>query len=81
MGAWENIVQGTVTPDEYFVFKPTLKSGMKATVSKNLGSKNKTMVYADKENGQTGFTVNIDTSIQKQEQYVLNDAEIRLLAN
>ncbi|MEO8086530.1 MAG: phosphoenolpyruvate synthase [Bacteroidota bacterium] len=83
-GVWglgENIVQGSVTPDEYFVFKPTLKSGMKATVSKNLGSKNKTMIYADKENGQTGFTVNIDTPIQKQEQYVLNDDEVWKLAN
>ena len=83
-GVWglgENIVQGTVTPDEYFVFKPTLKSGMKATVSKNLGSKNKTMIYADKENGQTGFTVNIDTPIEKQEQYVLNDEEVRMLSN
>lgn len=80
-GLGENVVQGTVTPDEYFVFKPTLKSGMKATVSKNLGSKNKTMIYADKENGQTGFTINIDTPIEKQEQYVLNDDEVRLLSN
>src|ERR1035437_2550164 len=48
-GSWglgENIVQGTVTPDEFYVFKPKFMEGKKAIVSKKLGTKAKTMIYA-----------------------------------
>ena len=82
-GVWglgENIVQGTVTPDEFFVFKPTLKQGKKAIIQKKLGEKAKTMIYAPEES--TLFSVvNIATSKEKQEQFVLNDEEITTLAN
>ena len=49
-GCWglgENIVQGSVDPDEFYVFKPTFRIGKKAIVSRKLGSKLKTMVYAE----------------------------------
>lgn len=77
-GAWglgENVVQGTVTPDEFIVFKETLRQGKKAIIQKILGEKAKTMVY-----GETG-TVNIDTPLDKCKQFVLTDAEITTLAN
>ena len=48
-GSWglgENIVQGTVNPDEFYIFKPSLKKDKKAILSKRLGSKAKTLVYA-----------------------------------
>ena len=46
-GAWglgENVVQGAVTPDEYYVFKPTLKQGKKPIISKKVGAKKIKMV-------------------------------------
>jgi len=45
-GLGENIVQGSINPDEYFVFKPSLKNGIRQPIiSRKLGSKEKTMVY------------------------------------
>ncbi len=80
-GVWglgENLVQGTVTPDEFLVFKPTLERGKKAIIQKKLGDKALTMVYAN--DGETASTINIDTPLEKQEQYVLDDAEVMQLA-
>jgi pyruvate,water dikinase len=79
-GVWglgENIVQGTVTPDEYFVFKPTLSLGKNPVIQKRLGEKAKTMIYSDEANNSV---TNIATPIDKQEQFVLNDEEIIKLA-
>lgn len=46
-GLGEMIVQGSVSPDEYIVFKPTLKKGYKALIEKKMGVKDKMMVYGD----------------------------------
>lgn len=81
-GCWglgENIVQGTVNPDEFCVFKPTLKAGKNAIISKKLGSKTKTMVYADDKN-KNATLVNVDTPEEKRRQWVLSDKEIERLA-
>ncbi len=81
-GVWglgENIVQGTVTPDEFFVFKPTLRKGKNAIIQKKLGEKAKTMIYSVDENTSTP-TINIDTPKEKQEQFVLANDEISTLA-
>jgi pyruvate,water dikinase len=81
-GVWglgENIVQGTVTPDEYLVFKPTLKQNKNAIIQKRLGDKSKTMIYSFGKNAASS-TINIDTPVGLREQYVLNDAEILQLA-
>ncbi len=77
-GCWglgENIVQGTVIPDEFVVFKPTLLQDKRAILSKRMGSKSKTLVYAE-----DGGVVNRDTSVQLQEQWVLQEAEVEILA-
>jgi pyruvate,water dikinase len=79
-GVWglgENIVQGAVTPDEYFVFKPTLMAGKNAIIQKKLGEKAKTMIYGD--TGDNSI-VNIATPKEKQEQFVLSNEEITSLA-
>ncbi|MBU1036874.1 phosphoenolpyruvate synthase [Patescibacteria group bacterium] len=44
-GLGEFIVKGVVTPDEYLVFKPTLKQGFRAIISKSLGEKKVKLVY------------------------------------
>ena len=79
-GVWglgENIVQGAVTPDEFYVFKPTLKAGKQAIIQKKLGEKALTMVYSS---GTDDPTKNIDTPIEKREQFTLSDAEVLKLA-
>ena len=81
-GVWglgENIVQGAVTPDEFYLFKPTLKQNYQAIIQKKLGDKLKTMVYSSPEESNS-TTVNIDTPKEKQEQFVLSDKEITTLA-
>ncbi|MGN6543219.1 MAG: phosphoenolpyruvate synthase [Ginsengibacter sp.] len=80
-GVWglgENIVQGTVTPDEFMVFKPTLLQGKNAIIQKILGDKTQTMVYSNDENEPV---INLDTPKEKQEMFVLSDEEIMKLAN
>lgn len=46
-GLGELVVQGAVSPDEYIVFKPTLKKGYAALIEKKMGVKDKMMVYGD----------------------------------
>lgn len=80
-GVWglgENIVQGTVIPDEFFVFKPILKQNKYAIVQKKLGEKGKTMIY-DPDPARS--VINIPTPKEKQERYVLDDEEILKLAH
>lgn len=81
-GVWglgENIVQGTVNPDEFLVFKPTLKKGLKSIIQKKLGSKEKKMIYAPKEDA-VNTTINEQTSDLLRQKFVLEDREIEQLA-
>jgi pyruvate,water dikinase len=84
-GSWglgENVVQGTVNPDEFYVFKPKFKEGKNAIVNKKLGSKAKTMIYIANTDHQPGASVsNIDTPDEKRELFILNDTEINVLAS
>ncbi len=82
-GAWglgENVVQGQVISDEFYVFKPNLDNEHSAILTKKLGSKNKTMVYASGSNGNGVKTKNKNTPEKKKYQYVLNDEEINTIA-
>jgi pyruvate,water dikinase len=81
-GVWglgENIVQGTVTPDEFLIFKPSLKNRKKAILQKNLGTKNKMMVYAD-DDDDINTTINKDTPWEMRERFVLTEKEVEKLA-
>jgi pyruvate,water dikinase len=78
-GLGENVVQGTVTPDEYRVFKPLLSEKcFKPIIEKTLGEKEKKMVYAK---GGSQTTKNIPTPKEEQRSFVLEDAEILELAH
>jgi pyruvate,water dikinase len=80
-GVWglgENIVQGLVNPDEFYVFKPTLKLGKNAIIQKKLGDKTKTMIYAESNNHAS--IMNTETPALKQKQFILTDKEILTLA-
>jgi len=79
-GAWglgENVVQGTVNPDEFILFKPALNNDQRAILSKKLGDKQVTMGYAEGSEGAT--TANRDTPAEKRRQFVLSDEEIETL--
>jgi len=76
-GVWglgENIVQGTVIPDEYYLFKPALNEGKNAIIQKKLGTKEKTLVYSETDAGDS--TINIDTPVDKRRSFVLSNEEI-----
>ncbi len=80
-GAWglgENVVQGAVNPDEFYVFKPTLKKGFRPIVSKRLGLKQFKMIYTDDPKEPVK---NIETTPEERHTYVLTDDEILKLAN
>lgn len=77
-GLGENVVQGTVNPDEYMVFKPLLgQDGLRPIIEKNLGAKEKRMIYAV---GGTRTTKNLDTTREERGSFVLADEEIVQLA-
>jgi pyruvate,water dikinase len=76
-GLGENVVQGAVNPDEYFVFKPTLKEGFKPILEKRLGSKAIKMIY---ETGGNKLTKNVEVPQGDRDQYCINDEEILQLA-
>ncbi|HVA96336.1 MAG TPA: phosphoenolpyruvate synthase [Candidatus Acidoferrales bacterium] len=79
-GAWglgEFIVKGVVTPDEFMVFKPTLKKGFKPIISKKLGSKEKKLVYSVEG---TAPTKTLPVNAVDQQKFVLSDEQILQLA-
>ena len=78
-GSWglgENVVQGKVNPDEYYVFKPTLKKGFNSIVGKKLGSKEIKMVYTS----GAERVKNIKTTEEERNSFVLKDEETLKLA-
>jgi pyruvate,water dikinase len=76
-GLGENVVQGIVNPDEYVVFKPTLKQGRRPILSRKLGSKALKLVY-DEEGSRSTKNVPVPESLRRQ--YALKDDEILELA-
>ncbi|MFA6283748.1 MAG: phosphoenolpyruvate synthase [Desulfurivibrionaceae bacterium] len=81
-GAWglgETVVQGAVNPDEFYVFKPTLKQGKRPIVGKTIGSKEIKMIY-DNDPKTEEPVKTIDTTPEERGKYVINDDEILQLA-
>ncbi|MEG5162437.1 phosphoenolpyruvate synthase [Microcoleus sp. AT3-A2] len=76
-GLGENVVQGTVNPDEYFVFKPTLKQGFLPILDKRLGSKTLKMVY---DIGGSKYTKNVSVIAAEKNKFAIQDDEILQLA-
>jgi pyruvate, water dikinase len=76
-GLGETVVQGAVNPDEYLVFKPTLKQGHSPILKKRLGSKEIKMIY---DLGGGKQTKNVPVPQTEREQFTLADAEVLTLA-
>ncbi len=75
-GLGENIVQGAVNPDEYYVFKPTLNN-YKPLIYKKLGEKEKKLIYS---NDGTKTVKNVPTTREERENFALSDEEVLQLA-
>ncbi|MDD5433447.1 MAG: phosphoenolpyruvate synthase [Candidatus Pacebacteria bacterium] len=74
-GIGELIVKGRITPDEFFVFKPTLQEGFEPIIVKNLGRKNYKYVYSER-----GGIKNAVVPRKKQLEFSLTESEILKLA-
>ncbi|MCD6464699.1 phosphoenolpyruvate synthase [Candidatus Woesearchaeota archaeon] len=76
-GLGENIVQGSVNPDEYYVFKPTLKQGFKPIIHKKLGTKEFKLIYSK---DSLKPTKNVPTPLHERNSFALTDEEVLTLA-
>jgi len=76
-GLGEMVVQGAVNPDEFYVFKPTLRDGKPAVLRRSLGAKQQRMVYSD----QPGERVRIEeTPAQDRHRFCVTDADVEELS-
>ncbi|XOB42264.1 MAG: phosphoenolpyruvate synthase [Candidatus Nealsonbacteria bacterium] len=75
-GIGEMIVKGKIIPDEFYVFKPTLKKGFKSIIVRNFGKKTKKHVYSKK-----GGLKKVAVSKKDQKRFSLTDKEILTLAD
>ena len=76
-GLGEMVVQGAVNPDEFYVFKPTLKAGKPAVLRRSLGAKQQRMVYSNKP----GERVRIEeTPIADRNRFCITDDDVQELA-
>ena len=77
-GLGENVVQGAVDPDEFYVHKPTYRRGHRAVVRRTLGDKQVQMVYASGRTREA--VVNRPTPRAMRARYCLSDADVLELA-
>ncbi len=78
-GLGENVVQGAVEPDEFYVHKPTFEKGYRAVLRRHLGAKSIKMIYAS---GHTKVTTkNIKVAEMERNHYCINDDDVLQLAD
>jgi pyruvate,water dikinase len=73
-GLGENVVQGMVDPDEFYVHKPTFRLGHRRVLRRKLGEKQLRMVCGDRRGG--GSTFNAPTSVVERGKFALADADV-----
>ena len=76
-GLGENVVQGAVNPDEFYVYKPTLRQGKPAILRRTLGSKQIRMVYSDAPGERVK---NESTPVELQQRFSITDADVEELS-
>jgi pyruvate,water dikinase len=77
-GLGETVVQGAVNPDEFYVYKPTLRAGKQAILRRNIGGKAIKMVYAPE--GSAERVVTVDVPKADRARFCLDDEDINALA-
>lgn len=76
-GLGENVVQGAVNPDEFYVYKPTLQQGKPAILRRALGSKQIRMVYSDRPGERVR---NEDTPAELRNRFSITDEDVQELS-
>ncbi|APW60541.1 phosphoenolpyruvate synthase [Paludisphaera borealis] len=76
-GLGENIVQGSVNPDEYYVFKPTLRQGHRPILQKRVGTKEFKLVY---DQGGGRMTKNVPVPPEDRSRFAIGDDDVLALA-
>lgn len=76
-GLGENVVQGRVDPDEFYVFKPTLRQGYQPLIWKRLGTKEQRMVY---DEAGSKLVKNVQVSPEECARFSISEAEVLQLA-
>ncbi len=78
-GLGENVVQGSVNPDEFYVFKPTLETKHRPILKRQLGTKTVKMIYT--QDAMAGHsTRNIPVAVEDQKRFSITDNEVLQLA-
>jgi len=77
-GLGETVVQGAVNPDEFYLYKPTLRAGKHAILRRNLGSKAVKMIYAAAGSAERVRTVEVPAA--DRQRFCLSDADLVTLA-
>ncbi len=78
-GLGENVVQGTVDPDEFYVFKPTFRQGRRSVLRRKLGGKEIRMAYTQGAGRES--TRNVPTPKEDQAAYCIGDDDVLALAD
>ncbi len=76
-GLGENVVQGAVNPDEFYVYKPTLRAGKPAILRRSMGAKQIRMVYSDKPGERVR---NEDTPTELRNAFSISDEDVQELS-
>ena len=76
-GLGENVVQGAVNPDEFYVYKPTLRAGKPAILRRSMGAKQIRMVYSDKPGERVR---NEDTPAELRNAFSISDEDVQELS-
>jgi len=78
-GLGETVVQGAVNPDEFYVYKPTLRRGAPAILRRNLGSKAIKMIYGE-DGTTTGAVETVKVSKEDRGRFSIGDEDVQKLA-
>ena len=79
-GLGESVVQGSVNPDEFYVYKPSLEKNLKAILRRNIGSKKYRMIFGEKTDHETS-THTIDVEPKDQNSFSITDDEVTTIAS
>ena len=83
-GLGENVVQGTIDPDSFYVHKPTFNKGFRAVLKRRLGKKQLKMVFTDMlntDNIAVEYTKNIPTTEEERAHFSITDGDVMVLAD
>lgn len=84
LGLGENIVQGTIDPDTFYVHKPSFEKGFRAVLKRRLGQKEQKMIFTDTlntDNIAVEYTANIATTSAEQNHFSISDEDVMVLAD